>query len=319
MKNVLSFKRLFKKKMLFKVSLNCLTLFICLFNFINTFLIKNLPQRNDQQNTSNLSNSFEHGSYNSSIDDDLIANNITMIINQLTKELALKIKDQELVNILNADKGKFKNLHKIKSQSSAFKWIKQNRFLMKRINQLVANITEEFVVHDLLANQSLTKVDQKAAEQLINRISQNLTLNRNNFIDKRMQKSIEIGQGFLEGVAALTFGKIIGFKLKSLLEHFLKKEKCKPKVKVIIVTPPTTLTTTLLTTLSTTTVEEDTEEPEDEIPDIPDIPDYPDEIPMPPEEIPVYPPVYDYDYYPSYELVFIKNFLFNSFLCLQKF
>lgn len=76
---------------------------------------------------------------------------------------------------------------------------------MNRLNYLVANISEEFVVHELLNNSQ--KIDHRSAELLINRISSHLLANQKKILppDKRLQK-IEIGSGFVEGITALALG-----------------------------------------------------------------------------------------------------------------
>lgn len=204
--------------MLLKLFLNWLTLFVFFFNLIDTFLLrKPLRPNADLQETQTNASAVEPDGLNyhhyevddESGDDALrhngIAGNISAVINQLTRELALKVNDQQLVAVLQADRGRFKNLHKLKSDSSAFRWIQRNRFLMRRLNFLVANLTEEFVVHDILGN-NLTKIDSRSAEQLIGRISAHLTANQGKLVDKRMQKSIEVGSGFVEGITALTLG-----------------------------------------------------------------------------------------------------------------
>lgn len=216
--------------MFFKLFLNWLTLFVFFFNLIDTFLLKNLLQQNaDPQETRNTSAVGDHqpdglNYYHYEVDNessanddvlrqnDRIAGNISTVISQLTRELALKLNDQQLVAVLQADGGKFKNLHKLKSESSAYKWIQRNHFLMRRLNFLVANLTEEFVVHDILGN-NLTRIDSRSAEQLIGRISQHLIANQAKLIDKRMQKSIEVGSGFMEGITALTLGECVELQL----------------------------------------------------------------------------------------------------------
>ena len=169
-----------------------------------------ISQNATNQNASNqnATNQTDDDDYlgDSRNDETMVETNLSLVINQLTNELALKVNDKQLVHILQEDKGKFRNLHKLKSESSAHKWIQQNRFIIRRLNLLVANITEEFVVHELLANNG--KVDQKSADLLIERISQHLTANQNKILpaDKRLRK-IEVSSGFLEGITALTLGK----------------------------------------------------------------------------------------------------------------
>ena len=208
--------------MFLKLFLNWLTLFVFFFNLIDTFLLKNLLQQNaDLQPVRNVTveseepdglnyQHYEVDNESTANDDLLIRNdrivsNISTVIAQLTRELALKVNDQQLVDTLQADRGKFKNLHKLKSDSSAYKWIQRNRFLMRRLNFLVANLTEEFVVHEILGN-NLTKIDSRSADQLIGRVSQHVAANQAKLVDKRMQKSIEVGSGFVEGLTALTLG-----------------------------------------------------------------------------------------------------------------
>lgn len=169
-----------------------------------------ISQNATNQNASNqnATNQTDDDDYlgDSRNDETMVETNLSLVINQLTNELALKVNDKQLVHILQEDKGKFRNLHKLKSESSAHKWIQQNRFIIRRLNLLVANITEEFVVHELLANNG--KVDQKSADLLIERISQHLAANQNKILpaDKRLRK-IEVSSGFLEGITALTLGK----------------------------------------------------------------------------------------------------------------